>query len=166
MIMAEMNMGSKGRDEHQAQSTMDKARQVGSQAVDKAKEAASSVGHMASQAAASVGTLAKDAASSVGHMASQAASSAGKTADNLTASAGSGLKKLGDTIGSHTPREGVLGSASQGVANSLREGGRYLEEAKLSGVFEDLTDLVRRNPVPAILIGVGVGFLIGRSMRR
>jgi hypothetical protein len=134
--------------------TLEKAKEQGSQAFDKAKDAASTVGHLAGEAAASVG-----------HMASQAASSVGKTADNLASSAGTSIKNLGETLSQQAPREGMLGSASQTVANSIKDSGRYLEEAGLSGVAEDVTQLIRRNPVPAILIGIGVGFLIGRAMR-
>jgi hypothetical protein len=83
----------------------------------------------------------------------------------MTASAGADIKKWGDTIGSSAPHEGVLGQASQAMADTLREGGKYLEEAKLSGVADDFVNMIRRNPVPAILLGVGVGFILARAMR-
>jgi len=28
-----------------------------------------------------------------------------------------------------------------------------------------MTEMIRRNPIPAVLLGVGLGFLIGRSLR-
>jgi len=120
----------------------DKAKDVASQVVDKARDAASTVGGMVSSAA-----------STVGH-----------TADNLASSAGSGMKSLGETIGQHTPREGMLGTASQAVANTLKSGGKYLEQEGLSGMMDDATELIRRNPIPAVLIGIGIGFLIGRTL--
>lgn len=43
--------------------------------------------------------------------------------------------------------------------------GEYLEEKGLSGMAGDVTDLIRRNPLPALLIAVGIGFLIARSFR-
>jgi len=149
--MANPTTSPKNKDDNP---TFEKAKEAGSQAFNKAKD-------MGSQAI----DKAKEAASSVGGMVSQAASNVGKTAENLTTSAGSSLKNLGDTISQHTPREGMLGNASQTVANSLRDSGQYLEQAGLSGVAEDVTQLIRRNPVPAIMIGIGVGFLIGRAMR-
>lgn len=173
--MADTTMGSKVKEEVRNNPSMEKARESGSQAVNQAKDAASSVGQMAShaataagqlagQAASSVGHMAGQAAASVGHMASQAASTVGKTADNLTASAGSGIRSFGDTISKDTPHDGILGAASQSVANTIKESGKYIEDAKLSGMLEDVSDLIRRNPMPAILIGVGVGYLIGRAM--
>jgi ElaB/YqjD/DUF883 family membrane-anchored ribosome-binding protein len=31
---------------------------------------------------------------------------------------------------------------------------------------EDLTELIRRNPVPAMVVGVGIGFLLAQLLRR
>jgi len=138
--------------------SLEKAKAAGMHAADKAKEAASSVGDMVSQAASSVGKTASD-------MASQAASTVGKTAENLTSSAGAGLRNLGDTLSDKGPHEGMLGSASQAVASTLKEGGKYIQDAGLSGMADDLTEVIRRNPVPAVLVGIGIGFLIGRVLR-
>jgi hypothetical protein len=35
----------------------------------------------------------------------------------------------------------------------------------LSGMMGDVTSLIKRNPIPALLIGLGVGVLIGRALR-
>jgi len=141
--MANTTTNPRGKEENRTNPSMEKARDAGSQAFDKAK----------------------DAASSVGEMVGQAASAVGKTADNLTSGAGAQLKNLGDTIASHTPQSGVLGSASQTVANTIRQGGQYIEDQGLSGMADDVTGLIRRNPLPAVLIGVGLGFLLGRVLR-
>jgi ElaB/YqjD/DUF883 family membrane-anchored ribosome-binding protein len=134
---------------------MEKARDAASQAVEKAKDVASSVGSTVSHAASSVGSTVSSAASAVGHK-----------ADDLTSSAGTSIKNLGETLRQKAPHEGFLGSASQSVANSLESSGRYIEEAGLSGMMEDVTNLIRRNPFPAILVALGVGVLIGRALRR
>jgi ElaB/YqjD/DUF883 family membrane-anchored ribosome-binding protein len=31
---------------------------------------------------------------------------------------------------------------------------------------EDLTDLIKKNPIPAVLVGIGVGFLLAQLMPR
>jgi hypothetical protein len=59
----------------------------------------------------------------------------------------------------------MLGQASHAVADTLRTSGKYIEEARLSGMADDLTGMIRRNPLPAVLIGIGIGFLVGRAMR-
>lgn len=124
------------------------------QATNKAREAAASVGEMASQAACAVGS-----------MASHAACDVGKKADDLTASAGIGIQELGDRLSKNTPHSGVLGSASQAVARSVKDGGEYLEGAKLSGMTEDFAQLIRKNPLPAVFIALGLGWFVARKLR-
>ena len=140
--------------------TIDKAKEV----ADKAKETAASVGELASNAASAVGAMASQAACDAGAMASQAACDVGKKADNLTASAGVGIQQWGDRLSKNVPHDGVLGSASQAFAKTIKDGGEYLEDAKLSGMTEDLAQLVRRNPIPAVLIALGLGWFVGRKM--
>jgi hypothetical protein len=122
----------------------ERASGVASQALDKARETASSVGQ-------TVGS----AASTVAHK-----------AEDWTHAAGSGLKNVGETLEKKAPHEGFLGGASQAVASGIRDSGRYLEEEGISGMWNDLTGLVRNYPIPAILVGLGVGFCIGRTLRR
>lgn len=112
----------------------------------------------------SAGEMANHAGSAIGAMASQAASDVGNKADELTASAGHSLQGLGAQISKNTPHTGMLGTASQAFARTVRDGGEYIEEAKLSGITEDVTQLVRRNPITAILIAIGLGWYVGRKL--
>jgi hypothetical protein len=59
----------------------------------------------------------------------------------------------------------VLGSASHFVADKLDSAGQYVEDRNLSGMMDDVTGLIKRNPIPAVLIGLGIGFLLGRTLR-
>jgi len=56
-------------------------------------------------------------------------------------------------------------TASTKVAGALETGGRYLKEEGLSGMADDMARAIRRNPIPAVLIGIGIGFLLARSTR-
>jgi len=153
--MANSTTGSKVNEvRNAAGQTLDKARDVASNVADKAKD-------VASQAV----DKARDAASSVGSMVSDTAKNVGRKADDLTSQAGSGIKHFGDTIRENAPHEGMLGDAAKTVANTTKQVGSYLEQEGLSGMFEDMTSLIKRNPIPAILVGVGLGVLIGRVMR-
>jgi hypothetical protein len=125
------------------------------QAKDSAKEAAASMGEMACHAA-----------SAVGGMASQAACDVGKRADDLAASAGVGIQGWGDKLNKDGPHGGMLGGASEAVASTVKHGGEYMEHAKLSGMTEDLAQLVRRNPLPSICIAAGLGWFVGRMLKR
>jgi hypothetical protein len=137
-----------------ANSTLGK-NQEWAQAADSAKDAAASVGEMACHAA-----------SAVGGMASQTACDAGKKVDDLAASAGVGIQGWGEKLSRNSPHEGMLGSASQAVAQTVKQGGEYLEGQKLSGMADDLAHLVRRNPIPAICIAAGLGWFMGRMLKR
>lgn len=141
--------------------TVDKAKEV----ADKARDTAASVGELASDAASAVGAMASKAACDAGSMASQAACDVGKKADSLTANAGAGIQQWGDRLSKNAPHEGVLGSASQAFAKTVKDGGEYLEDAKLSGITEDIAQLVRRNPIPAVLIALGLGWFAAHKLR-
>lgn len=164
--MANPTTSPKGKEENRTgNQPMEKARENAGQAVDKAKGAASAVGEMVGNAASAVGQTVGHAASAVGQGVSSAASAVGHKADDLTSSAGAGIRHLGETLKEKAPHEGMLGSASQAVASTVTDTGRYIEQAGLSGMMDDLTEVIRRHPLPAVLVGVGIGVLIGRLLR-
>jgi hypothetical protein len=132
---------------------------------EQAKDAASSTAHRVGEAAWSATQKAKEMASSVGQSASEVAFHVGQKADDTTSAVGGGMRSLAGTLRGNMPHEGMMGSASTAVADTLDRGGRYLQEEGLRGVGKKLTNLIRRNPLPALLIGIGVGFLIARSVR-
>jgi hypothetical protein len=102
---------------------------------------------------------AKDAASTAAHAMGEAGSAIG---DKANEAVGGGMKSLAGTIRQHTPHDGMFGSASASVADTLESGGRYLQEEGLQGMADDVTNLIRRNPIPAVLIGIGIGFLLAK----
>jgi hypothetical protein len=97
--------------------------------------------------------------------AKDAASTVGRSAEDATHAVGRGMESLADTVRQNLPREGVIGSAASTVASSLETGGRYLEKEGLQGMADDLTGLIRRNPIPALLVGIGLGFFLARLTR-
>jgi ElaB/YqjD/DUF883 family membrane-anchored ribosome-binding protein len=116
----------------------------------------------AKETARDVGDKAKSVAGNVADKAKQVASNVGDRAESAVTGAGKGMENLAQTIRDRGPHEGVLGSATSTVASTLESSGRYLEEQGLSGIAEDITNLIRRNPIPAMLIGVGLGFMLAR----
>ena len=50
------------------------------------------------------------------------------------------------------------------LETEIQADGRRLSKTNFEG-WADLTDMIRRNPIPALLIGIGVGFLISRATR-
>jgi hypothetical protein len=136
--------GLKHRVEQAGTACMDKAKEVACSVMDKTKEAASSMAHAMGGAGAAIGEKAHDTTDAVG----------------------SGMKSLAGTIRHTMPHEGALGTASASVADSLESGGRYLQREGMGGMAKDITDLIRRNPVPAVLVGIGIGFLLAKVTAR
>jgi len=156
---------NKPRTEGTGQSVVDKAKDMASDAKDKVQDTAHSFTERAGETASNVAHRAGEVASNVAHRAGEVASTAGKRVDSGVSAAGSGMQSFADTVRERGPSSGVLGSATSAVADTLENTGEYLESHGLSGIASDLTDMVRRNPIPALLIGIGVGFLIARATR-
>jgi len=133
---------------------------------NKAQDTANDLGNKAKDAANDTANKAKDMASSVSQKVGDAASFVGQKAEDATSAMGAGMKSLGGTIRENLPRTGMAGTASSAVADTLESGGRYLQEHGLGGIGSDLTTLIRRNPIPALLIGIGTGFLLARATSR
>jgi len=133
--------------------------------MEKGKEAATGVMEKGKEAAAGVMEKAKEVASNVGSTVGGVATNVGHKVDEAAGNLGTGMHNLGEKVREKGPESGFFGKASHAVANTLEEGGRYLEEKRLSGMAEDLAGIIRRNPIPALLIGVGVGFLLARTLR-
>ena len=144
---------------------LDKAKEVGKDVASTTKSMASNVVEKARDLGAEVVDKAKDAVTAAGDMATSAATAVGQKADDLTSAAGHGIRGFGDTIARNTPHEGVTGTATQAIAQGIRESGRYLEEAKLSGMAHDIENFIKAHPVPSLLICFGVGFCVGRAMK-
>jgi hypothetical protein len=104
-----------------------------------------------------VAQMAKDAASSVSQTASEQARQA-------ASSVAGGMHSLAGTIREHAPSQGMLGSAAGSVAEGLESGSRYLQREGFAGMADDLAGVVRRNPIPSMLVCLGLGFFLGRVL--
>jgi ElaB/YqjD/DUF883 family membrane-anchored ribosome-binding protein len=107
---------------------------------------------------------ARDAATHTGEALSSAAAAVGQKAEDATASVGSSMQKVADTVRDQGPNAGILGTATHTVADAIEGTGKYLEDKNLHGMMEDVTGLIKRNPIPAVLLGLGIGFLVGRAL--
>jgi len=139
---------------NKAQDTLDKGREFGKEAMDKGKEFGQNVADKAK-------SMASDVADSARHM----ASGAGQAAENATSRLGEGVSSLAGQVRDHGPHGGTFGSATEAVASTLDRGGRYLQDEGLSGMADDVTQMIRKNPIPALFIALGVGFLLARVTR-
>lgn len=117
-------------------------------------------------AASQAGEKVQQATSAAMSKAQELAGTASKRVDEATAALGERVRSAGGTLRERGPREGMLGSATGAVADSLESTGRYIQEEGVVGMAEDITELIRRNPIPAMLVGVGIGFMLAKMFRR
>jgi uncharacterized protein YjbJ (UPF0337 family) len=95
------------------------------------------------------------------------ATEASTTAEGLGATVAAAAGEVGTKVQDMTARAGEVGAnvqdmataAATSAADTLSGTGAYLQD--LPG---DLMGLIRRYPVPSVLVGLGVGFLLGRSL--
>ena len=74
--------------------------------------------------------------------------------DDVTTSAGQSARDAAERV-----RDADL---TERTADKLESVGDYLERADYDQLVEDMTGVVKRHPIPAVLAGVGIGYLIGR----
>jgi hypothetical protein len=141
----------------------DKVQNFGNSVGQAATNAANNAADNVKNAAGYVQDRAKDAACQVSKSAEDAASYFGQRAEDATTAVGGRLKAAGDALRHNVPQDGTLGQASSAVAKTLEDTGSYLEREGLQGISHDMTNLIKRNPIPALLIGVGLGFLVARA---
>jgi ElaB/YqjD/DUF883 family membrane-anchored ribosome-binding protein len=125
-------------------------------------EIRSSVESAASQASENV----QRATSAAMDKAHEMVGNASRRVDEATAALGERVQSMASTIRERGPHDGMLGSATGSVADSLENAGRYIHDEGILGMAEDVTELIRRNPIPSMLIGVGIGFMLAKLLRR
>jgi hypothetical protein len=144
---------------------LQKAKEAGAETFDAAKQAGAEGFSKVKDAGAQAFGKAQEAVGSVGEMAAETASAVGRKADDLTAAAGHGIREFGETVGNKAPHEGLTGQASQAVADTIKGGGKYIEEAKLSGMAQDVEQMIKNYPIPALLVCLGIGYCVGRALK-
>jgi ElaB/YqjD/DUF883 family membrane-anchored ribosome-binding protein len=134
----------------QGQGTVEQAKDVASQATQQARAAADNV---------------TERAQDLAQRAADAACNLSQKAEDTMASVGGQMKSLAGTIRGSLPQEGMVGSAASAVAETLESGGSYLQEQHLIDMADDLAGVIRRHPLTSVLVGVGIGFMLARTLR-
>lgn len=115
---------------------------------------------------------ARDMASGAAEVAGQAkekaqewASTAAEKAGEARATVGQGMESIAGKIREKGPQQGMLGSATSSVADTVEAAGTYLQEHDFADMGKEVTNLIRRYPIPTLLVGIGLGFLLARATR-
>jgi uncharacterized protein YjbJ (UPF0337 family) len=78
---------------------------------------------------------------------------------------GEKIGSLAHVIRENAPHDGPVATAATVVVDGLESTSSYLREKKFDHLAKDVTALVRSYPVRALLIAVGLGYLLGRRPR-
>jgi hypothetical protein len=68
--------------------------------------------------------------------------------------------------GTPVPQEGPIGIAATAVAEKLDAAGSYLHRTDVDRMVDDVSSVIRRYPIPSLLIGLEIGYLLARATRR
>jgi uncharacterized protein YjbJ (UPF0337 family) len=86
-------------------------------------------------------------------------------AATVTSAAQDVASQVTETAGTAaTKAQEMAGSAATVVTDTAAGVGTYVQEKGLQGLSDDLTQLIRRYPVPALLVGLGIGFVLARTI--
>jgi len=83
--------------------------------------------------------------------------------DQAAAKLHSGGEQLSDVA--HTAADRISGAAHV-TAEKVQAAADYIRETNLKDMGEDLKDVVKRHPGPALAVAAVLGFLVARSFRR
>jgi hypothetical protein len=85
-------------------------------------------------------------------------------AREVTSGIGHQMRQFGGKLRDRTPYENMRGTTNR-VADTLESAGSYLEEKNIEGMLEDVTSVIRRYPLQALLAGIALGFLLAKKRR-
>ena len=77
---------------------------------------------------------------------------------------GEKVSGMAESLREHSPAS--LAPYTEKAAASLEQAGSYLKRGTIGGIVDDLSEIIRRHPVPAMLTGVALGFMLARKLRR
>ena len=113
-----------------------------------------------------LGDKLSDTASNVKDKVSEMGQTAADKIDDNRGAAAEGLEKAATAL--HENAEGLPGcekvsDLAHVTAEKLTSTAEYVREHDVKSMMTDVESLVRKNPGPALLAAVAVGFLIGRA---
>jgi hypothetical protein len=141
-------------------------REKGQELASAARQTAHETKQNVQETASNLGQKAQDVASNVADRAKDFASTAQERADSAMSSVGQQMSNLAGTLRQNAPNEGFIGNAASTVADQLQHGGQYLQQHGLGDMAGDLSTLIRRHPMPALLCAFGFGWFLGMASRR
>jgi hypothetical protein len=85
--------------------------------------------------------------------------------ETVRATAQDVASRLTEAAGGVTAKaQETASTAASTVTDTVKGTGAYLQGKDMGQITGDLTALVQRYPIPSLLIGLGIGYLLGRSL--
>lgn len=94
---------------------------------------------------------------------SQVGQQANDQLDSLMTATGSQMSNLAQTVRQRAP-EGQLGDMAHKAAHMLERGGEHLKHSNPEMMRNDVERVIRDHPLEALALGLGIGFLLRKSM--
>lgn len=138
---------------------------TGNSPTQSVKDAAGNVADTARDAAQKVTSQAGEVLDSAREKMSGVGSDAGAKVDAAVSTTGESMTNLAQTLRDKAP-EGKVGDIATSAASALEHGGQYLQGADMATIRADLESVIRQRPVESIAVGVALGFVLARMMRR
>jgi uncharacterized protein YjbJ (UPF0337 family) len=86
-------------------------------------------------------------------------------AATVTSAAQGVASSMAETAGTAaTKAQEIAGAAATAVTDTVSGAGTYLRGKGVQTLPDDLAGLIRRHPISALLIGVGIGWLLSRTL--
>jgi len=134
--------------------------------VDKAQDTVENMRDKAQDTAENMRDKAENVVSDAKDKAQQVGTQVADQADAATTTVGAKMTDVAQTIREKAPMSGPVADAAGTAADTLQRAGTYLQEQDLGDMRADLEGIIRRHPIEALLIGLGIGYLLARSTRR
>jgi len=112
---------------------------------EEATSALGKVGETVSKVAENVTKVAENVSQGAQQMASKAYESAQQAASRAADSVSGGIKS---------------------VTHGVESAAEYVHDKGVSGMADDITGIIRRHPLPAVLVALGIGFMLASVTRR
>lgn len=144
------------REGTMSESTTERMKQTGAQAKDVAQQVVNEV------RSGDTGKAMDD----VKQRAADASGAASDRIDSAMTSTGEQFQNIAQRVRENAPTSGTMGNVATSAADALERSGSYLKQADVNQVRGDLESIIRQRPIESLLVGLGIGYLLARSMRR
>jgi len=125
---------------------------------------ASNLADQAAEATKSVGNTISDAATSLRDKTQDIGRAAKEKMDESRLSAASALRNVASGLHENAGKLPNVPDLAHSAASRLDEAAGYLESRDMNRLMADVGHVVKRNPIPSLMLAALAGFFVGRAL--